>query len=513
MPENPSHPYESYVDAVLAVLARAPGRAAIVSAEGRTVSAGEFADRVHGAAAALAAHGVGRAATVCLLTGNRPEALVARYAANLLGARVVHLDRATAAGTQAAIVESTGATALIVDPEARAAAEALLAMASAPAAPPVLTLGAESPAGDPQEPSRVHGAARSTDDWCIRFTGGSTGAPKGVPMAHGPYRSMLARLVERIPADERPRLLACTSLAHMAGILADVTLLAAGTVVLRHSFDPQNVLAALGRERISDLWLLPPLLYELLDHPALPGTDVSSLRRLFYGGTAASAGRLRRAAEVFGPVLHGWYGQTETGTVSEVLPHEHTVTGPDGRITAGRPDPGVEIEIRDPAGTVLPAGSTGEVHVRTPMVMAGYWLRPDLTARVLRDGWVGTGDVGLLDADGYLHIVDRLKDAVVVVGGHVYPAELEQVLLTHPAVAQCAAFGTRDADEREELHVAVVPAPGHRPDREMLRGFVTERMGSMYAPAAVHLVRQLPRTAAGKPDRNALRAALVTDAR
>lgn len=508
MPENPAHPYESYVDAVLAVLARAPGRAAITSAEGRTVSAGELVDRIHGAAAALAARGVGRAATVCLLTGNRPEALVARYAANLLGARVVQLDRGMAAGTHAAIVESTGAAALIVDPTAHAAAqaEALLALAPVPA---VLTLGAASPAHDRHDPSRVRGAARPGDEWCIRFTGGSSGAPKGVPMAHGPYGAMLARLAGRIPADEPPRLLACTSLAHMAGILADVTLLAGGTVVLRPSFDPQDVLAALGRERITDLWLLPPLLYELLDHPALPGTDASSLRRVFYGGTAASAERLRRAAEVFGPVLHGWYGQTETGTVSEVLPHEHTVTGPGGRVTAGRPDPGVEIEIRDPAGTALPAGAIGEIHVRTPMVMTGYWLRPDLTARVLRDGWVGTGDVGLLDADGYLYIVDRLKDMVVVVGGHVYPAEVEQVLLTHPAVAQCAAFGARGADEREELHMAVVPVAGNRLDREVLHGFVTGRMGSMYAPAAVHLVPRLPRTAAGKPDKNALRTTLV----
>ncbi|MEU4211051.1 fatty acid--CoA ligase family protein [Streptomyces sp. NPDC026206] len=354
------------------------------------------------------------------------------------------------------------------------------------------------------------GAAHAEDDWCVRHTGGTTGIPKGIRMAHGPYRQMLVQRAGSLPPGARPRFLACTPLAHMAGILADIALLAGGTVVLRPGFDPHDVLATLGREHITDIWLLPPLLYELLDHPDLPTADASSLRRIIYGGTAVSAQRLRQAAEAFGPVLHGSYGQTEAGCITEVLPHEHAITGQGGRATAGRAVPGVDIETRGADGAALAAGESGEIHVRTPMVMSGYWRRPELTAEVLRDGWVRTGDVGYLDTEGYLYLVDRLKDMVIVAGGHVYPAELEQLLLTHPAVAQCAAFGVLRPDETEEVHVAVVPVAGQRVGRELIREFVTERKGAMYAPSTVHIVDGIPLTHVGKPDKKLLRMTLGT---
>ncbi|WP_058041760.1 AMP-binding protein [Streptomyces roseifaciens] len=516
MTDNPPPPYESYAETILNVLSRSPGQPALITAEGRTVPAGELCDDVRRAAAELAARGIGRGSTVVLLTGNQPEALLARYAANLLGARVVFLTEGTAPEVQAQIVTGVGASMLLAVPAAREAAEALLARAPVPA---VLALG-PAPFGEDllaraalRAPRPVAGAARAGDDWCIRFTGGTTGMPKGVRMAHGPYRQMLALHAGRIPSGSQPRFLACIPLAHMAGIVADITLLAGGAVVLQPAFDAGAVLAALARERITDVWLLPPLLYELLDHPDLPHTDVSALRRIAYGGTAVSARRLRSAAEAFGPVLHGWYGQTEAGNITEVLPHEHTVTGRGGRATAGRAAPGVEIAIRDGHGRPVAPGEAGEVHVRTPMMMSGYWQQPELTAEVLRDGWIRTGDVGYLDAGGYLHLVDRLKDMVVVVGGHVYPAELEQLLLEHPAVAQCAAFGVRRADESEEVHVAIVPAAGQEEGhgaageawRERIRGFVTERKGAMYAPSAVHVVDRIPLTAVGKPDKKLLR--------
>ncbi|MBB5120250.1 fatty acid--CoA ligase [Streptomyces eurocidicus] len=514
MNNNPRPAYESYVDTLLKVLSRSPERPALITAEGRTVLAGELRDDVRRTAAELAGRGIGRGSTVVFLTGNQPEALLARYAVNLLGARAVFLDQGTAPEAQARIVATVGASMLLVAPATREAAEALRALAPVPA---VFTLGPAAFGEDLlahaalRAPERVVSTVRAEDDWCIRFTGGTTGTPKGIRMAHGPYREALALHAGRIPSGSRPRFLACTPLAHMAGIVADITLLAGGTVVLRPAFDAGEVLTVLGRERITDIWLLPPLLYELLDHPALPGTDVSALRRVFYGGTAASARRLRDAAEAFGPVLHGWYGQTEAGNIAEVLPHEHGVTGRGGRSTAGRAAPGAEIEIRDADGEVLAAGESGEICVRTPMMMSGYWRQPDLTAEVLRDGWVRTGDVGYVDAEGYLFLVDRLKDMVVVVGGHVYPAELEQLLLEHPAVARCAAFGVRRADESEEVHVAIVPAAGSQVGLDAIREFVTERKGAMYAPRAVHIVDRIPLTGVGKPDKKLLSTTWAPD--
>ncbi|MCF3182612.1 AMP-binding protein [Streptomyces polychromogenes] len=508
---NPPRPYANYVESLLEELARDPARPALVPAGGPAVPAGELRDGVLRTAAELAARGVGRGATVAFLTGNRPEALLARYAANLLGARVVFLSEGMAAEDRARIAESLGPAVLLAAPGAEAAAGALLGRAAVSA---VLSLGPSpefedlTAAAALRPPLPVAGVVRPGDDWCVRFTGGTTGIPKGVRMAHGPYASVLALYAGRIPAGSRPRALACTPLAHMAGILADITLLAGGTVVLMPAFDAGEVLAALARERVTDVWLLPPLLYELLDHPDRPAADLSALRRLFYGGTAASAGRLREAARAFGPVLHGWYGQTEAGNIAEVLPHEHGVTGPGGRPTAGRAAPGVSIEIRDADGRPLPAGQTGEIVVRTPMTMSGYWRQPEATAEVLRDGWIRTGDVGCLDAAGHLFVVDRLGDEVVVVGGHVHAAEVEELLLTHPAVARCAVFGVRRTDGTEEVHAAVVPVPGREAGPEAIREYVTLHKGAMYAPRAVHTVDRIPLTEVGKPDKRLLAAAL-----
>ncbi|MFF7726985.1 AMP-binding protein [Streptomyces sp. NPDC008001] len=501
--------FTGYVETVLDVLSAEPQRAAVTTAEGRVISAAELRDQVYRLAGELAERGVGRGATVTLLTGNTAEALVARYAANLAGARVVGLYEGMSPPTMARIMESVDCSLLLVDDRRHATAGELLQLAGVPRA---LSLGPSTfaedvlaaAAGRPARP--VGGLAGPDDDWCIRHTGGTTGIPKGIRMTHGSYRRGLDHGLAG--AGDPPRYLACTSLAHLAGIFTDMTLHQGGSVVLQHDFEPGDVLAAIERERITHTWLLPPLLYQLLDHPDLEGTDLSSLRRITYGGTAASAARLRQAAKVLGPVLYGVYGQAEVQSVTEAGPGEQEVTGHGGHLTVGRALPGVEIAIRDADSTDLPPGEPGEVLVRSPFVMEGYWKQPELTAEVLRDGWVHTGDVGYLDEDGYLYIVDRIKEMIVVVGGHVYPAELEDLLLSHPAVARCTVFGSPDEESVEHVHAAVVPAAGQQPTLEEIRDFVTARKGRLYAPEALHLVSDLPLTAAGKPDRRTLRSRL-----
>ncbi|KUJ70635.1 fatty acid--CoA ligase [Streptomyces albus subsp. albus] len=508
-------PFVSYVELILDRLARDSDRPALVSAEGRHITAGEFHDDVLRMAAELADRGIGRGSTVALFTGNRPEALGARYAANLLGARVVFLYEGMAPEVLAQIAASVEATLLLVDPllgesvpdlVKRVATPMVLSFGPSPVAED-LTAAAERHSG-----RRIAGAARPEDDWCIRHTGGTTGVPKGVRMAHGPYQRALLRSAEDgVP---EPRFLACTSLAHLAGILADSALFGGGRVFLQRGFDPGAVLDAIQRERITDLWLLPPLLYRLLDEvvgtrgpgrAGAPDPRMASLRWVSYGGCAASPGRLRQALEVLGPVLHGLYGQSETGHITEVGPDEHGVTGHAGQVTVGRAGPGVELAIRDEQGRPRPTGQVGEVQVRTPQMMSGYWKQPELTEKVLRDGWVHTGDAGYLDEDGYLFLVDRLKDLIIVVGGHVYPAELEELLLSHPAVVHCAVFGVTRADAAEEVHAAVVPAPGAAVDLPLIREFVTRHQGEMYAPSALHVLPRIPLTSVGKPDKRLLR--------
>jgi fatty-acyl-CoA synthase len=247
----------------------------------------------------------------------------------------------------------------------------------------------------------------------------------------------------------------------------------------------------------------------LLDHPAIGRTDLSSLRRINYGGSPASPTRVREAIKVFGPVLVSLYGMSEALKIAVLTPSEHARFGDDGPLPVGRPFPNVEVVIRSADGTELPTGERGEVHVRSNSLMAGYWKQPDLTAEVLRDGWLNTGDIGYFDADGYLYLADRSKDMIIVVGGHVYPTEVEDLLLTHPAIAQCAVFSVRDTQQAEHVHVAVVPAPEQQPRLDDIRAFVTAKKGRIYAPEALHLVDAIPLTAVGKPDKKRLREALA----
>lgn len=502
--------FDSYVEAILDVLSAEPRRAAVTTAEGVVIGAGELRDQVHRLAGELAERGVGRGDTVTLLTGNTAEAIVARYAANLAGARIVGLYEGMSPPTMAHIMASVDCSLLLVDDRRHATAEEVLRL---PGVPPALSLGPSGFAEDvlaaaARRPARpMGGLVGPDDDWCIRHTGGTTGIPKGIRMTHGSCRRSLDHRLAG--AGDPPRYLACTALAHLAGVFVDMALYQGGSVVLRHGFEPGDALATIERERVTHTWLLPPLLYGLLDHPDLAGTDLSSLSRISYGGTAASPARLRQAAKALGPVLYGLYGQAEAQYITEAGPAEQEITGRGGHLTVGRAIPGVEIVIRDADGTTLPPGERGEVQVRTPHMMRGYWKQPELTAEVLRDGWVHTGDVGYLDEDGYLYIVDRIKEMIVVVGGHVYPAELEELLLGHPAVAQCVVYGSQDEESVEHVHAAVVPAAGRRPSLEEIQDFVTARKGRLYAPETLRLVAEIPLTAAGKPDRKLLRSGLA----
>ncbi|MFI9584673.1 AMP-binding protein [Streptomyces sp. NPDC052236] len=522
-PDSSDH-FRNYVESILDVLDRDAGRDILTGPDGRKTTAGEFRDSVHRMAAELSDRGIGRGSTVSLLSGNMPEALSARYAVNLLGARVAFLHEVIhtqiAPDVVAHLVQSIDTAILLVDPALQSVAADLL---TRPGLPPMLFLG-PSPLGEDllacsarHTGRRPANAARPGDDWCLRMTGGSTGIPKSVCVPFERHLKVLtdraARLRARPPhpgdTDATPRFLACASIAHSAGSTADATLLAGGRVVLQRGFAPGEVFAAIERERITDVWLLSPMLGQLLKHPDAGTTDVSSLHRVSYGGHLLSPDRLRRAAEVLGPVLHGWYGQTEVGLISEVLPHEHTLIGRMGQITAGRAIPGVEITVCDATGERLPAGKVGEIRVRSPQVMSGYWKQPEISSELLCDGWLRTGDAGYLDEAGYLYICGRYKEVIKLAGSHqVFPAELESLLVTHPAVEQCMVFGVRRPDDAEEIHAVIVPAPGHTVDHDQIRDFVTAHKGNIYAPGMLHLLTDLPLNAVGKPDKKQVQTML-----
>ncbi|MFE9370099.1 AMP-binding protein [Streptomyces sp. NPDC006711] len=510
--------FRPYVTENLQALETDPRREVLFH-QGRRVTAGEFRDLVHRMARALRAHGIDRGQTVTLLCGNLPETIAVRYAAHLIGCRVNHLYNKLSAESQAAIVRDVETRALVVDPRHVERAAEITALAPVPA---VLVLGPVKPgapgaadavdavgvdllelaAGQPAE--AVVSTARPDDVCTIRHTGGTTGHPKGICTTYEQVRAF--RKTTADSEEQPPRLLVCTTLAHAAGMITDSVLRDGGCVVLLEDFDAAAVLEAIERERITHLFLLPPLLYQLMDHPDSAVRDTSSLRGISYGGCQSSPARIADAIRRFGPVLVQFYGQNEAGGISLLTPEDHDLDRPDRLRSAGKVLPGVEVAIRDESGRDLPVGEHGEICVRSAMLMKEYWKQPELTARVLRDGWLHTGDIGFLDPEGYLTVVDRIKDMIVVVGGHVYTTELEDLLNSHPEVQQSAVFGVRDADRMERVHAAVVPVPGSALDARQLRDLVRAQRGAMYEPAAITFVDALPLTDAGKPDKKQLRA-------
>ncbi|MFK0291843.1 AMP-binding protein [Streptomyces sp. NPDC090442] len=503
---NAAPPFRSFVDDILESLGADPAHEALIH-QGRRITAGAFRDLVHRLAHALRSQGLARGQTVTLLSGNLPEALAARYAANLLGCPVNHLYNKLSADSQSAIVRDVETQALIVDP---AYAERAAQVTAAAPVPHVLTLGPgrigtdllELAAAQSAEP--ISGLAQPEDICSIRHTGGTTGHPKGIctSFARAGRMHRTSGGQEATPS----RQLVPTTLAHAAGLIADHLLAAGGTVVLLEDFDPGQVLATIERERITHLYLLPPLLYQLVDHPHADRTDTSSLRQVIYGGCQASPTRIADAVRRFGPVLTQGYGQTESGSISVLTPDDHDLNHPERLRSAGKVLPDVEVAIRDSAGSDLPPGEHGEICVRSGHIMQGYWKRPELTAEVLRDGWLHTGDIGFLDDEGYLTIVDRIKDMIVVVGGHVYTTELEDLLNSHPEVLQSAVYGVRDADRTERVHATVVRASGAEVGTDELRAMVRRERGTMYEPTHIVFADALPLTDAGKPDKKLLQS-------
>lgn len=497
--------FHNYVDDILDGLSPVPGREVLVSGS-RRIGAAEFRSLVHRMARALRELGVRRGRTVTLLCGNLPETIAARYAVNLLGAHFNHLYNRLGADVQAKMMADVETYALIVDPRlidrATRLAETVavrrfltLGPTEAPGSEDLLALAADRS----DEP--VASLAEPGDLCFIRHSGGTTGHPKGI-------RSTFDRMlgldqVRALFGGEAPRDLVCTPVSHAAGFIADATLAAGGTVVLHHAFDPGEVLATIERERITHVFLLPPLLYQVLDHPAR--VDTSSLRQLTYGGTPSSPTRIAEAVRRFGRVLHQGYGQFESGPVSVLPAAEHDPDRLDVLRTAGRVIPGIEVEIRDERDHPLPTGEVGEICVRGGDLMEGYWKDPELTATVLRGGWMHTGDLGRLDERGYLTVVDRVRDMIVVVGGHVYTTELEDFLNGHPDVRDCAVYGVPDEGGVERVHVSVVLSPGATVSGAELRAMVRDGRGAMYEPDRVEFVEALPLTEVGKPDKKVLR--------
>jgi fatty-acyl-CoA synthase len=500
--------FRTYVEDILDVLAAHPEDVVVIH-DNQRLTASEFAGLVRGMAHALMKAGVDTGETVTLLAGSGPGTIAARYAANLIGCKVNQLYSRISTVVQARIMQDVGTRVLIVDPRH---ADRGRELAAALPIETVLTLGSAGIGTDlcvlaqAHRDTPIQGRAEPQGIAVIRHTGGTTGHPKGIALSFETLNRKLT--ISPTPEMAGRRFLACTSLAHAASQGIDRTLRSGGTVILHDDFDPRRVLETIQREAVTHLYVLPPMLYRLVDEPS--NADTSSLREIYYMGSPASPERLLDAVERFGPVLRQIYALTEAGNISALGPDDHDPRRPELLNTVGRVLPGVEIAIRDSNDGELPRGEPGEICVRSSSVMEGYWAQPELTAQVLRGGWLHTGDVGYLDENGYLTLVDRLSDKIIVLGGHVHPAEVEKLLDSHPAVAQSVVVGVPGADRFEHVHAVVVTASNQATSEMALRAYVAAEYGPMYEPESITFVTAVPLTEAGKVDRRRLREQAMT---
>jgi len=305
------------------------------------------------------------------------------------------------------------------------------------------------------------------------------------------------------PFGPRPRYLALAPLTHAAGALCFPVMTLGGQIVIMPKPDLTEFLALIERHQITHTFLPPTLIYMLLDHPGLASADLTSLRCLWYGAAPMSVSRLEQALTRIGPVMGQLFGQSEAPMmISTLAPADHF--HPDGSLarerlsSAGRPTPLTTVAIMDDAGHLLGPGERGEIVIRGSLVMAGYYKNPQASAEAARHGWHHTGDIGYLDEDSYLFIVDRAKDMIITGGFNVYSAEVEQVLLAHPAVQDCAVIGLPDEKWGERVTAVLQLRPGHAVASDDVRAFVKDRLGSVKAPKQVEVWPDLPRSKVGK---------------
>ncbi|WP_445258994.1 acyl-CoA synthetase [Nocardioides aurantiacus] len=458
--------------------------------------------------AALAAQGVRPGETVAILSANDPVAFTTVFGISRAGAVWCPINPRNEAAENRELLELFGCTTLVFQASYAGLVEQV--RGDLPALRTLVCLDAEVDGALTWEAFLAAGAgvepdlpARGDDVAMIVGTGGTTGRPKGVVLTGTNLETMSAITLMSYPFEGRPVYLALAPLTHAAGVLCFLVLALGGEVVVMRTPDVGDFLAHVERHRVTHTFLPPTLVYMALAHPALDTTDLSSLQCFWYGAAPMSASRLEEALTRIGPVMGQLFGQTEAPMmISTLSPREHF--HPDGTVarerlsSAGRPAPLVVVEIMAEDGTLLPRGATGEIVVRSSLVMAGYHRDPDATAEASAHGWHHTGDVGYLDPEGYLHIVDRAKDMVITGGFNVYSTEVEQALMAHPDVQDCAVVGLPDEKWGERV-VAVVQARGSVvPDAEALVAFVKSRLGSVKAPKQVEVWEDLPRSKVGK---------------
>jgi acyl-CoA synthetase (AMP-forming)/AMP-acid ligase II len=489
--------------------------------EGHRFSHKEFAARVYQLANALLARGVRPRERIAVLARNSNEVLEVFGAGEVTGFIIANLNHRLSVREIGDICADAQPSVMVFEPDFADAA--LAAVAKLPSIRNLICIngaigGAENyetilQSAPDTEPS-VHAAA---DDVAhLIYTSGSTGRPKGVMFQHKAMLDGALKITLEGGAMEPTKGLIVMPLFHIGARVQSLAfLLLGGTVVLHRNFDPEAVLATIRDERITATHLAPVMIQRILEVKNRESFDTSSLHCVRYASAPMPVPLLRRAIESFGPIFSQVYGMTECLGVTTLKPFEHKLHGSQHEMrrlsSAGQASLGVDLRIVLDDGSDAGSGDIGEILIRSDATMLGYWNNSIATIEAKRDGWLHTGDIGLIDDDGFLFILDRKKDMIISGGENIYSWEVEEALRHHPAVAEASVIGVPDSQWGESVKACVVLHDDHKPGVDELIEFCRTRIGSYKRPRSVDFLPALPRLSNGKVDKKALRAPYWTD--
>ncbi len=510
-----SHTGLTIAGQTLRALRRYPERIAFSSEVGTLTYAGA-SDLIGRIQSVFSRDGLKRGERMALLSDNSAESWCAAVAAQGLGLSTTWLHPKGSLADHSFQVEDSESAAIIVSPATHAERGRDLA-SKCGSAVKLFSLGPFDPAPDLLQLAADSGAttavdlAEPDDIALIHYTGGTTGRSKGAVRSN---RNAVAFACVSVLADielpEVPHYLAIAPNSHAGGTMLLPTWRRGGTVHTVSKFEPDRVFNAIEKGRINITFLVPTMLYALLDHLELSRNDIESLQCIYYGAAPASPQRLQQMIDRLGPILSQGYGQTECYPISVLRRQDHLV--PELLTSCGLPVANCEVRLLDHTGQEVPVGEPGEICARTPAAMDFYWRRPELSAETLQNGWVHTGDIARMDERGYMFIVDRMKDLIISGGFNVYPREVEDALTSCPGVRMAAVVGLPDKYWGEAVAAAVVVDPEADVSKELLIAHVKLLKGAIHAPKFVQIVTELPLTSLGKIDKVKLRRRLMDSA-